>query len=515
MQRLAIIDLGSNSVRMVIMHIQTNGAYKMIEQAKVIVKLSEKMGSEKKLKREPIERTIKTLELFKKLMKVHQTEIVYPMATAAVRSATNQKEFLKEVKKKTGFEFRVLTGKEEAYYDYLGVINTMAIKDFLMIDTGGGSTEIAYIKNRKIHKSISIPYGAVLLSEKYFPNGEVESEALKNAKEEIEESISKIKWMDNCKELPIIGLGGTLRTFAKIDKKEKEMPIEKIHGYQMTGDEMNDYIKEFWSRSLKERKELDGLGGDRADIIIGGILPIYQILKKTESKQIHISHYGLREGVFFERYLEVIGESQKFVENVVDFSLNNLVFNYEGDIIHNAHISRLSLILFDALVKEFSWNSNDRKLLKYAAKLHDIGMYIDYYNHHQHSFYLTLNSELNGLEHKDLVKCALICGRHRWDRKLKINWKDYKDYINKKDNEKINQIATLLAIAEKLDRDESGAISMIKCITTKEDLIINTISLEDVTLETSAALRTGELVKKHLNKNLKIISLNEISRKDD
>ena len=137
MHKLAIIDLGSNSVRMIILRIDERGAHKMIEQAKVMVRLSQGTGETGELQPEPIERTIETLHLFQRLMTVHGTNRVIPVATAAVRDAANQKAFLDRVEEATGLSFTVLTGDEEATYDYLGVINTLPLQDFLLIDTGG------------------------------------------------------------------------------------------------------------------------------------------------------------------------------------------------------------------------------------------------------------------------------------------------------------------------------------------------------------------------------------------
>ncbi len=230
MERYAIIDLGSNSVRMNIVHVNKDGSYTLLDQAKEMVRLSEDMGDEKTLKPEPMRRTIEALKLLKKLSIAYEADHVFALATAAVRVAENQDEFLNMVKNEVGFDFIVLSGEEEAYYDYIGVINTIDIDNCLIVDIGGGSTELIWVENREHRASVSLPIGSVVLTENYVNSGK---KGLDNAVSAIKTLFKEIPWLKNLKGIPVVGLGGVIRTLAKVDRYQNDLQSLYLHNYRI------------------------------------------------------------------------------------------------------------------------------------------------------------------------------------------------------------------------------------------------------------------------------------------
>ncbi len=222
MERYAIIDLGSNSVRMNIVHINKDGSYTLLDQAKEMVRLSEDMGPEKTLKAEPMRRTVEALKLLKKLSVAYGADQVFALATAAVRIAENQDEFLNLVRDEVGFDFKILSGEEEAHYDYIGVINTIDIDNCLIVDIGGGSTELIWVENRKERAAVSLPIGSVVLTENYVNAGK---NGIENAIEAIQSLFKDVPWLKNLKGIPVVGLGGVIRTFAKVDRNQKRFTV--------------------------------------------------------------------------------------------------------------------------------------------------------------------------------------------------------------------------------------------------------------------------------------------------
>ncbi|MSE21489.1 exopolyphosphatase, partial [Lactobacillus parabuchneri] len=167
MENLAVIDLGSNSVRMTISRISSDGTYETVAEEKQYVRLSENMGAEKILQPEAIERTITALKSFKDIYSKLDHLRIKAVATAAVRQATNQKQFLKRVKNDIGINLDVISGSKEAYFDYVGVSETLPATNAVIIDTGGASAEIVLVQNGKVSNLISIPIGSVTLSAKF------------------------------------------------------------------------------------------------------------------------------------------------------------------------------------------------------------------------------------------------------------------------------------------------------------------------------------------------------------
>ncbi len=507
-KKFAIIDLGSNSVRMIIMQIFEDGTYKMIDQVKEMVRLSEGMGEDNILKPKPIERTVYTLKLFKKLIKSYEIKDIYCVATAAVRVASNKDDFLQKVKDETGFKFDVITGKQEAYYDYLGVINSIDINDCLIVDIGGASTEMVLVKNRQPQEIISFPFGAVLLTDKFLSHKDISKKELNGLESFLVEEFNSIKWLKKLKGIPIVGLGGTIRTIAKIDKHKIKFPLQSLHNYQINKEEVFYAYDKLSNTKLKDRKRIKGVGKERADIIVGGLAPIKCLIELIDCNKFIISGNGLREGVFYENYMKERGSKNLVIDDVLEHSIKNILKMYDVNIMHSYQVQKLALLMFDQMKKLHNLNDSYRKLLKIGATIHDIGMYVDYYNHHKHGFYLALNSRIYGLNNRELVICAYLVGMHR-DKSFKENYKKYNMLIDKEDYKAIKYLSIFIKIAEKFDRSEYSHINNLKVEILDKKVLVGLVSDNNPELETTAALKFKKDFKKLFNKNLVIKRINK------
>lgn len=306
MENLAVIDLGSNSVRMTITEIQDDRTTKVVAEEKEMVRLSEGMGPEKILQEEAMARTIEAVKkfaaTFRKLPNVH----LKAMATAATRQAKNQSDFLTRLTKETGVTVKVISGEQEAYYDYLDVTNTLPVVNAVIMDTGGASIELIFMIQRHVQNLISIPMGSVSLTESYLDPEHITAPALFKMTTAMDRLYNEIWWLDKAKNLPIIALGGSNRTLAKIERRADKTPhFEKIHGFRMSTDQVNRVFSNVIGADLEERKEIPGLSKDRADIIVGGMVPIVNLMRFLDSDRITFSQSGLREGVLYERLQEL------------------------------------------------------------------------------------------------------------------------------------------------------------------------------------------------------------------
>ncbi|MDF2548367.1 MAG: exopolyphosphatase [Anaerosolibacter sp.] len=502
--KVAIIDLGSNSIRMIIMKIYGDGSYKMVDQAKEMVRLSEGMGGEMTLKPLAIQRTLYVLKLFKKLIEVHQADKIFTVATAAVRNANNQKFFLDKVKQETGFDFEVISGEMEAYYDYLGVINTIDIEDCIIIDIGGASTELIWVEKRRLKEAVSLPYGAVVLTEKFFDKGDITQEKLKKLEQFMEKQYEQVKWLKQVTGLPIVGLGGSIRSLAKIDKKKIRFPLESLHNYQMEEWEAAHAYQLVTKANLEERKNIPGVGKERADIIVGGLVPIKVLMNYLKAEKLIVSGNGLREGIFFQNYLKVLNYGDEIIQDVLFHSVENNLRNYEVNMDHSFHVQKLALSIFDQTKEIHGMGAWERKLLAAASLLHDIGMYVDYYNHHKHGFYLTLNARLNGLRNRELVMCAFIVAMHR-NEEFKKDWKGYNMLIDKNDYEIVKKLSWFARVAEKLDRSEYGSVEDVVCYLDQDSLQIMLKTNSAAELEIAAAMKSEKVFEKMFRKKLYIV----------
>jgi len=482
MERYAIIDLGSNSVRMNIVHVNKDGSYTLLDQAKEMVRLSEDMGDEKTLKPEPIRRTIDALKLLKKLSIAYEADHVYALATAAVRMAENQDEFLERVKNEVGFDFIVLSGEEEAYYDYIGVINTVDIDNCLIVDIGGGSTELIWVENREHRAAVSLPIGSVVLTENYVNAGK---KGLELAVDAIKAHMKAIPWLKNLKGIPVVGLGGVIRTLAKVDRHQNNLQALYLHNYRIPRKFCDRMFNKILSTESAELSKVNGINKKRADIMAGGILPIKMIMETLEAEELIISGNGLRDGWFFKQYNEAIKEPIRFPD-VLDHSLENISKRYNINLAHSLQVRKLSLKLFDSLKIIHGFTDEYRTLLYASSILHDIGMHIEYYNHHTHGFYLAMNSRLNGLTNAQIIACAYLIGMHR-NEKLKVDLNPFEIVVSKREFKRLSDLALILGLSEKLDRSESGTIQDLEVEVQGTEVKLNLYAESEPTLEMIAA----------------------------
>jgi len=504
-KNVAIIDLGSNSVRALVMKIYLNGAYTMADEAKFMIRLSEGMEKEKILRLKSLQKAICAIRAFRLMIdRFHVSPMdIHCVATAAVRRARNGEHFLNMLKQKTGLQFEAISSQQETYYSYLGAVNTMNIQNFLMIDVGGASTEVALVKDRKLKEFTGLDFGAVTLSEMFLGYDRIDLDGLKTADSLIMDHFKKESWFEESRGLPIVGIGGSIRTIAKINKKQTHFPFERIHNYQLSKTELLKIFKEIFYSNLKERKNIKGLGKTRADIIAGGLLPLQCLMNHTHANQLIISGNGLREGLFYYHYAKEFETMDSQVEDVLWHSISNLLKLYDMNIAHCHHVKDLALKIFDQTTDLHHWGLWERKMISIAALLHDIGTYVDYYNHQQHGFYLVLNSQINGLTNRELVYCAFLVGMHRF-YSLKESWSKYKTLISKEDYKKITKMSLFVKIAEHLDRREYGKIQKVECSMDQENVYIDLISDSNLELEINSTIVFEKDFKKLMNRNLVI-----------
>lgn len=301
MENLVILDIGSNSVRMAINQITDDGSYREIKRIKSDSRLSEGMGRGKILQPAAMERTIQSLADFQKIYSQYEAKKVIGIATAAVRQAKNQSKFLKAVKDRIGISLQVLTGNQEAYYDYLGVINRLGINNCLILDIGGASCELIRVNNGQSANLTSIPVGAVNITERYHLSDNISGANLFNAQFNIRKIYSKIDWLSRAVHQPLVLLGGANRTLARINRRRQNMVrIDAIHGYHLTAEQVNRTYLNLLKGNVNRRRKTQGLEHDRADIIVGGLLPLIVLMEIIDAKKVLFSESGVREGIITE-----------------------------------------------------------------------------------------------------------------------------------------------------------------------------------------------------------------------
>ena len=466
MQRIAIIDVGSNSARLVITHIYKSGAYNMVYNQKEPLRLSQKIDKNEALTPEAFVDTIETLKSFAFMCKLYKADVTIAVATAAIRNATNGNELTNMVEKATGITLHIISGNTEAYISYLGVINTLPYKNGIIFDLGGGSTELIFFQERKIVESVSLPFGAVNTTAMFNTRNTMSNNVYSDLSFFLSSRLAQHPWLKH-PGLPLIGVGGTVRTLGKIHQRSVKYPTSKIHNYKFSAQNMRTIFNKLRDTTIEQRRKVSGLSSERADIILAGAGIVNCLLDVTGSKQIIVSGCGLREGLFFDYYSKE-QNLPLIAADILERSTENILKLYSPDTTHSNHITKLALSLFDAWKPLHGLNKTYRRLLKTAALLHDIGITVNFYSHARHSAYMIQNAQLFGLTHHEQIFVSAIAGWHNGVSKNYFRDRVYKEMLTSSQWEAVNKLALLLAIAENLDYSQNSHITSVQATTEKK-----------------------------------------------
>lgn len=470
MQRIAIIDIGSNSARLVISHIYKNGAYNMVYNQKEALRLSQKVDGQNLLTEEAFASTIETMRSFAHMCKIYQADKTIAVATAAIRNASNGAELVEQVAEQTGIQLHIISGKTEAYVSYLGVINTLDVKNGIIFDLGGGSTELILFKNRKILESVSLPLGAVNTTGMFNIRNEMPANVYNDLNAFIMSRLSQYPWLKQ-NNLPLIGVGGTARTVAKIIQRAKKYPATKIHNYAYPVQTFRSFFNKLRLTNLEQRKKISGLSTERSDIILAGSSIISCLLEATGAKKLITSGCGLREGLFYDYYSKS-NNVPLIAKNILERSRENTLRLFESDTGHARHITKLALAMFDGWMELHKVRKNYRRLLETAAMLHDIGITINFYSHARHSAYMIQNAKLFGLTHKEQIITSAIAGWHNGVSKNYFKSRFYKEMLTDSNWKLINKLSLLLALAESLDYSEMRMVHTLTPSFNKKNAVL-------------------------------------------
>ncbi len=505
MEKIAIIDLGSNSLRLVLVDIIDGGYFAVVDELKETVRLAQDMEIDGFLQPTRVAQTIKTLKMFRRLCDANKVDNIYAYATAAVRKAKNQRGFLEEVAAVTGIKLKVLDSDEEAQLIYQGVINSMDIPKGLIVDIGGGSTNLIYYNRKNLLAHTTLPFGAVVLTDMY-KDDESLTPTLRTEKieEYVQKELSQVEWLkDIAPDTKLIGVGGSFRNVGKISRMLKKYPLSMAHNYVVGNTEFDSLYNNIRMLDLDKTMKIKGLSSVRADIFPAALATMHSLINFCNFEGMVISGSGLREGTMFK--YAVPSTNDKAISDVLGHSIYSLLHFFGENIEHAEQVYNLSIQLFKQLKVLHKLPRMYVKVLRTAAMLHDTGNRIKYYDHHKHSNYIILNSNLYGISHKDLVMSAFVASMHRKGDVNTAELLKYRDMLTEEDLDAIVKLGLIVRIAESLDRSMSNVITNITCDVLGDSVIMKTESDGDCSLEIKDAMTCVGDFRKAYKKNLQIL----------
>ncbi|MGS5021538.1 Ppx/GppA phosphatase family protein [Paenibacillus sp. JJ1683] len=479
--KIGIMDIGSNSIRLVIYEMTETGAYRIVQECKEAARLSEKVGANGRMEREAIRSIAPLLRQFMEVCRMHGVVRMRAAATAAIRNAANSDEIVQWIAEETNLTLEILSGEQEGYAGFLGVVNTMNVSDGIIIDIGGGSTEITLFRDRTRLHTVSFPFGAVNMNWRFgreVKNGEWSTGQIEEMESFVRSSLQNHDWIFSNPGLPFIGLGGTLRTLAKINQKRRDYSLPVTHHYEMTIEDVDYFYSSLPHLPYEKRKKTAGLSKDRADIIVPGLIILKTIFEAAQGSAYLVSGAGLRDGLFHE----LVNAEQPVVANPLIASIRNILsFAVPVSEAHVKRVNEYAVRLYDTLAEGPSI-AMDKRLLLTAATLYKTGAALNYYHFRQHSVFWILHAGIGGLSHRETVLAALIADYHPKNRTPRL-LRTHADILEPSDEERVHRLGSLLQLAIGMDRSESGIISGIHPTTGDDALHIRLESKSEPILE--------------------------------
>ncbi len=413
-----IIDIGSNSMRMVVLEKSSRFAFSLINETKSKVKISEgcyENGGN--LQEIPMQRAYEALKSFLNISNALKSRKIFCVATSALRDAPNSKIFLNRVKNGLGLNIKIINGEKEAYYGGVATSNLLPDDNFVTVDIGGGSTEFCFVKDGKITKSISLDVGTVRLKELYFNKNNLDG-----AKKYILDSLKKV--FELKEEIPskVVGIGGSIRFLSKLIMQKNSYPLDAIHGFTYSVKSEQKLFSDILKTKTIDDLEKIGVKRDRIDTIKEGTFIFKTILDELKTKTVVTSGVGVREGVYLTDLLR--SSNHKFPQNF-NVSVRSLLDRFQICEKQSAYVGTNASKIFEVLRPVHKLDNYYKTLLVIASKLHSIGTTLNFYKSNDNAFEFILNGLSYDFFHSSRVIVAYML---KFSKKSLPKQRDLEEY---------------------------------------------------------------------------------------
>lgn len=495
--KIAAIDIGTNSIHMVVVRLDRGGAYEVVDREKEMVKLGQGSLGAGRLTETAVENGLACLNRLRKLCRAHECDYVVASATSVVREAENSDEFLAAIEAATGLKVRVLQGTEEAELIFRGVRDEMDLSDrkALVLDLGGGSTEVVVGNAFGTHLCVSLPIGIIRMTEEFAANpGVTPNRNYKALVKRVRELAGDV--MNNARSFGfdvLVGTSGTFKSLGELIQPLADIPFDVTHLGGFTVEQLAELTTELQSMSEDARAAMKRMNPKRAPNIAVGATIILELMRLAGARRVQLTNRALRDGLVLEAIRTLPGVDWPDCQgrDLRRRSVLALARNHPSSLAHGQHVADLALQLFDQTGGLHGLGPEDRELLHHAGVLHDIGLDVAYTRHHKHSYYLITNAELPGFDADEILEVALIARYHR----KSFPGTDQEEFrtLRKSRRKAVTALGALLRIADGLDRTHRGIVERIRVRHEADRVVLELEAREDTELERYAAAQKTDL----------------------
>ncbi|HET7186796.1 MAG TPA: Ppx/GppA phosphatase family protein [Gemmatimonadaceae bacterium] len=455
-RRIAAIDIGSNSVRQIVADVTPDGGITVVDEMKAAPRLGADLDVTGVLGTTAMERAAEAVGRMATLARQLGATRIEAVATSAVRDAANGDQFVARVRQEADLELRIIDGAGEARLSWLSALAhfDVGLGRTVVMDIGGGSLELVLAADGVLDDLVSLPFGALRLTERYLRDGSG-PKALAKLRQHVRDALKEVLPKRDWRGAQLIGSGGTFTNLASMHLARRGMLIARnVHATVVPRMEVEHILDALAVMPASERGSVAGLNPERADIIVAGVAVAAEVMARLESRELHVSRYGIREGLLLElaRVTPTVADPGEARERSVREFAERC--HYEAG--HAMQVQRLALRLFDAFGARIGCTPDERQTLSDAALLHDVGYHINYDRHHKHSYHLILHAELLGITPAEQVVIANVARYHR-GAPPKRKHRNYAA-LDKELRDRIVRLSAILRVADGFDRGHIGAV---------------------------------------------------------
>ncbi len=481
---LAAIDVGTNSVHMVVARPVPGGPPDFLARERMPVRLGSGGSDMKRLQPDAIDRAIAALDECRRIAEAHRADVA-AVATSAVREAANAADFLRRARTEAGVSVEVVSGVEEARLIHLGALSAAPIagRPHLVIDIGGGSTEVIVGTGTEPTLARSLKLGHIRLTDRFFPGGRIEPGAVKACRRHIQSFIAPfLREVTNFEVA--VGCSGTIEALALMGAARRGEPLRTVANAALGRQDLDAVVADLIARPA-DRAGLPGLDPGRAEVIVAGAVLLRQMFKSLGIRTLTVSTGALREGLLLDRFHRRDRSPVHGLHHLNDLRRSSVLAaarRYDEDIAHAGHSTNLALELFDEIRPAHGLGEPEREVLEAAGLLHNIGRFVAYAAHHQHSYYLIRHSEqLAGFTENELELIAQVARYHRKSAPRQSH--SSFAALDEADQHRVRLLAGLLRVGIALDRTYRRVVRHVKAAVDDRGLRIEVHTAADADAE--------------------------------
>mgnify|MGYP000212272885 CR=1 FL=1 len=462
-KRLAAIDIGTNSIRCIVVEVCGDADYRILDDEKAAVRLGAGLYTSGTICSESWQAAGEALCRMRSIATGFGVRAVEAVATSAVRKADNGREFLDDMQERGGFPIRLISGGEEAELAALSAWRhfDMAQTRHALLDIGGGSAEIVLATGDHIEEIYSLEAGAVFMTDRFLSREPILKSDLKRLQKYLLKQSRRFIDQNGFHLQHLVGSGGTVTNIGRAVMAQRGEAFGSVHGYDVLHSDIVHLLTMLSRMTPKERAAVPGINPERGDIILAGIAVVDGLMRGLGTNVLKVNERGIREGLIIRSLQKHDLVSDAVLTPDWRSSVESLARSCQANLNHARQVARLSLQLFDGLREQNILSDRDRILLEAAALLHDIGYFISYKSHHKHSYHLIRHARLDGFSSREKELVANVARYHR--RSLPKKKHPNFNHFSAADRRLIELLGGILRLADGLDRCRNQRVADLRC----------------------------------------------------